>query len=61
MNDLKVVEAGLCNIDALVSGTVNCGLTVQDNGDIPSSDVMKVAENVKEAQSAQDPHKLALT
>ena len=55
MNDLKAVEAGLCNVNALISGALNCGLTIQGDGDLPSSDVVKAAENVEEAQSAQDP------
>ena len=55
VNDLKLVKAGLCNVNALISGAVNCGLAIQGNSDLPSSDVVKAAENVEEAQSAQDP------
>ena len=54
VNDLKVVKAGLCNVNALISGALNCRLTVQGDSDLTSSDVVKAAENVKEAQSAQD-------
>ena len=61
MNDLKAVQAGLCNINVLVSGTVNCRLAIQGDSDLPGSDVMKVAENVKEAQSVQDPCKFTPT
>ena len=54
MNDLKAVKAGLCNINALISGVVNCGLAIQGDGDLPGSDVVQAAENVKETQSAKD-------
>ena len=61
MNNLKAFEAGLCNVNALISGVLNCRLAVQGNSDLSSSDAVKAAENVKEAQSAQDPHKFTLT
>ena len=55
MNHLKAVKAGLCKVNASISGALNCRLAVQGNCDLPSSDVVETAEDVKETQSAQDP------
>ena len=59
VDDLDSVKAWLCKIDARVSGAVNCGFTIQGDSDLSGRDVALSAEDVKEAEGAQDPRKFA--
>ena len=57
MNDLKAIEAGLCEVNVPVSGALDGGLTVQGDRDPSGSDVMEATEEIKEAQGAQNSRK----
>ena len=59
--DLDVVKTWLCDINVLVLGAGNCGFSVQGCSDFSGHDVVLLAEDIKEAEGAQDPRKFSAT